>query len=194
MKRPTRRFVEPPVFVSQSSSWLTYMLFEEESSSREDTTKGRQGGGEQRTLAEYLTTLRALGRRGGTVRARRRGPKSTAKRSREGAERDSSRAQRFLRLTSSRLAFYLGQTGIRLNALIKLLTSFGRPGGHRVSAGPRVGPFLPRRAVLPFIFVPSLRTANRNSYFTFDNRCFVRLAARDDRIVGQEFSEVESDV
>lgn len=37
-------------------------------------------------------------------------------------------------VTSSCLAFYLGQTGIRLNALIKLLTWFGRPGGHRVSA------------------------------------------------------------
>jgi len=42
MKRPTRRFVEPPVFVSQSSSWLTYMLFEEESSSREDATGGER--------------------------------------------------------------------------------------------------------------------------------------------------------
>lgn len=43
-------------------------------------------------------------------------------------------ASRFLPVTSSCLAFYLGQTGIRLNALIKLLTWFGRPGGHRVSA------------------------------------------------------------
>lgn len=74
-------------------------------------------------------------------------PKVAARRkeTERGAERDSSRAPRFLRLNHSRLAFYLGQTGIRLNALIKLLTSFGRPGGHRVSAGPRVGPFLPGR-------------------------------------------------
>lgn len=118
--------------------------------------------------------------------ARHRSPKSrnTAKRSREGAERGSSRAQRFLRLNLLRLAFYLGQTGIRLNALIKLLTSFGRPGGHRVSAGPRVSPFLSRRPFLPFIFVPSLRTAKRNSYLTFDNRCFVQSVTTNDRIVG----------
>lgn len=56
-------------------------------------------------------------------------------RERESGERmHPSCASRFLPVTSSCLAFYLGQTGIRLNALIKLLTWFGRPGGHRVSA------------------------------------------------------------
>lgn len=56
-------------------------------------------------------------------------------RERERGERmHPSCASRFLPVTSSCLAFYLGQTGIRLNALIKLLTWFGRPGGHRVSA------------------------------------------------------------
>lgn len=52
---------------------LTYMLFEEESSSRETkgVTEERRGGGQQRTLAEYLTTLGALGRRKGAVVARR---------------------------------------------------------------------------------------------------------------------------
>ena len=112
-------------------------------SSREDTTKGGRRGGQQCTLAEYLTTLGVLGHQGETMRLVVEVPKvcSTVKRSREKAERDSSRAQRFLRLISSCLAFYLGQTGIRLNALIKLLTSFGRLGGHRVSAGPKAGPF-----------------------------------------------------
>jgi len=73
-------------------------------------------------------------------------PKVAAQRKEaERSPNETRRPQRFLRLTSSRLAFYLGQTGIQLNALIKLLTSFGPLGGHRVSAGPRVGPFLPRR-------------------------------------------------
>lgn len=63
--------------------------------------------------------------------------KARAKREREresGERMHPSCASRFLPVTSSCLAFYLGQTGIRLNALIKLLTWFGRPGGHRVSA------------------------------------------------------------
>lgn len=151
------------------------MLFEEESSSREDTAKGRRRGGQQCTLAEYLTTLGVLGHQGGTMRLVVEVPKvcSTVKRSREKAERDSSRAQRFLRLTSSCLAFYLGQTGIRLNALIKLLTSFGRLGGHRVSAGPSAGPFLPYRpSSLSFLsrhFGP--RIVTRTSCSTIDVSC-----------------------
>lgn len=63
--------------------------------------------------------------------------KARAKREREresGERMHPSCASRFLPVTSSCLAFYLGQTGIRLNALIKLLTWFGWPGGHRVSA------------------------------------------------------------
>lgn len=134
------------------------------------TERGR-GEKHKSTLAEYLTTSGALGRRRGP---RCRGPKSrgTAKRRAERGQRPSrpaSRARRFLRLTASRLAFYLGQTGIRLNALIKLLTSYGWPGGHRVSLRVRAGPFLPGSSALPFIFIPPLRTANQcSSYFTFD--------------------------
>lgn len=187
MKGPTRRFVEPPVFVSQSSSWLTYMLFEEESSSRKGTPKGWRRGDEGRTAAYTRGIPNDFGSFGTARRDRgacRRGPKSrsAAKRNREGPERGPSRAQCFLRLTSARLAFYLGQTGIRLNALIKPLTSFGRPGGHRVSAGPRVGPFLPRLSVLPSIFVPPLRIATRTSRLTigvsYDQRwsgCWSRI-------------------
>lgn len=115
MKRPARRFVEPPVFVSQSSSWLTYMLFEEESSSREDTTKGwrRDDDGGEGTVytrgipndfGSFFGT--ATRDRGGP---RRRGPKScsTAKRSREGPRtRLVARAAFFaFNLLPSRLLF-----------------------------------------------------------------------------------------
>lgn len=179
--------------------FVTYMLFEEESSSRETRTKGWRrsetgGGGQRRTLAEYLTTLGASGRRKGAVWPAVEVPKVVARRkeAEKGPRTRLVARTTFFAFNLLRLAFYLGQTGIRLNALIKLLTSFGRPGGHRVSAGPRVGPFLSRRPFLPFIFVPSLWTANRNSYF--DNRCFVRSATRDDQIVGQEFGKIESGI
>lgn len=68
-------------------------------------------------------------------RRTKRKVRAKGERERERGERmHPSCASRFLPVTSSCLAFYLGQTGIRLNALIKLLTWFGRPGGHRVSA------------------------------------------------------------
>lgn len=144
----------------------------------EGVTEKRRGGGQRRTLAEYLTTLGALGRRGeeeGPAWPAVEVPKVAARRkeAEKGTERDSSRAQRFLRLTFSRLAFYLGQTGIRLNALIKLLTSFGRPGGHRVSAGwvRELALFCPPSSGLPFIFVPPLRTANRTLRSTIGVSC-----------------------
>lgn len=162
--------------------FVTYMLFEEESSSRETTAKGwRRSDRRGRAAADTRGIPNDFGSFGTAKRgrvARRRGPKSRSavKRSREGAEKGPGTRlvarTTFFAFNLLRLAFYLGQTGIRLNALIKLLTSFGRPGGHRVSASPRVGPFLSRRPFLPFIFVPSLWTTIRNSYFTFDNRCF----------------------
>lgn len=98
------------------------MLFEEESSSREDTTKGwrrdngRGGGGE----AVYTRGIpNDFGGFFGTATRDREGPRvvevpkvaARRKEAERGRERGSSRAQRFLRLTSSRLAFYLGQTG-----------------------------------------------------------------------------------
>lgn len=58
----------------------------------EGATKGRRGGGEQRTLAEYLTTSRALGRRGGTVRARRRGPPKARRKEAERGPNETRRA------------------------------------------------------------------------------------------------------
>lgn len=146
MKRPTRRFVVPPVFVSQQpSSWLTYMLFGEVSSSRE---RGLGEGEEGRRTEEHTrgipNDLGNFGTAGGDREARCRGPKSRGTSTRakreapRGPEQGPSRRAHgvFCAQASSRLAFYLGQTGIRLNALIKLLTSFGRPGGHRVFAGP----------------------------------------------------------
>lgn len=91
-----------------------------------------------------------------------------------GGKRDPSCASRFLCVTSPCLAFYLGQTGIRLNALIKLLTSFRRPGGHRVSADefdlfcPHPTPSAKRRTEQlflglpqPLIFVPPFWIAIR---------------------------------
>lgn len=87
-------------------------------------------------------------------------------------DNNRARVARMVFFALNRLSFfdfYLGQTGIRLNALIKLLTSYGLPGGHRVSLWARAGLFLPGSSVLSFIFVPPLRTASRSSYFTFDH-------------------------
>jgi len=98
----------------------------------------------------------------GTAGFRCRGPKSRstatrAKRSREKTATERARVARmafFALHRLSSLAFYLGQTRIRLNALIKLLTWYGRPGGHRVSADPS-WPFFARLVRSPFHFCPA---------------------------------------
>jgi hypothetical protein len=100
-----------------------------------------------------------------------------AKRQRGGGRRGPPGARRahgvFCPLTSSRLAFYLGQTGIRLNALIKPLTSFGRPGGHRVYART---PFLSRPGPFSLSFLSRhLEAAARKLVrFAFPTTCVRR--------------------
>lgn len=121
--------------------------------------------------------------------------KERGTREKKGRTKGPWRVRRFLRLTSSRLDFYLGQTRIRLNALIKLLTSFGRPGGRRVSAG-RAGPFLPRSLVCPLVRSFSLSFLSRH-FGSRGSYASVRLALADasvrprgpaHRLVGGGFS------
>lgn len=164
--------------VSRPSSWPDARCFEEgvlpTARIRRRADDGREGA--EREEEEYtrgipndfrelwdgasgrgpVEVLKVASRRGAT-RSTGKGVESGGESEERDRGRVPSHARHFLRLTSSRLAFYLGQTGIRLNALIKLLTSFERPGGRRVS--PRgtgrpvfCRPFRPR--FLPFIFVP----------------------------------------